>query len=202
MALQPAHAAGMQSLTLFARYDAQHLGGNLQSCLITFSSVFSDESLPGRVFFVNGSIGYVFDEGRTRLSPLTKIGVSEKVDRNGEASAEPVPISSAYILSKTGFSTDSLAGHYIESDESPKAKLKVFKNHPDRRDFFSEIIGSGEINVEFKFADLGNTYRVPVDLRSEAVKDGQEVRSGSAMDNFRKCSSTMPRRPKSMKGKN
>lgn len=185
--VSPAHANDVHSLTNYAKFYEKRQNGELNSCMMTFSAIFIDDKVEERAFFAEGTIGYVFNENRTRFNPFTKIAVSERLDRNGQISANPIAIQSAYLIGENGLSTEEFEGVENNGAENPLAKLKAYNLTNLKGDDFPQVHSGLKLFVKFSISESGHVYKIPIDLTITGSSNGKDIRSMSEYEEFSKC---------------
>lgn len=190
LAVTPANAKspGVQSLTNFTKNDPSYSEGKLMRCALQFSTIFVDESLQGRAFFAEGSVGFFFTKGDLMFVPFTKAAVSERIDNRGQISASPLPIANAVVFGDNGINSAMFESINLPSPTNSYAILSKFRmrDRSDTRDFF-EITTSSSLALAFTMKETGKRYEIPVDLTLAQIVNGKEVHSNDAAIGFTNC---------------
>ena len=190
-----ASAAGTQSVTIFAKSDTRYDDGNLRICSVQFSSIFADGVPLNRAYFAEGTIGFMFNDGRPSFAPFTKISVSERMERDGKVTALPTPISNVLIKGEREISTDDFESATLENPENPNSVLARYAlTDKNKKWSFADLLVGKSIILSFNLGANGKRYSIPVDLTLEGVnKDGKEQHSNKALLDFYACLGSMTR---------
>jgi hypothetical protein len=190
-----ANASSTQSVTIFAKSDTRYDDGNLKMCSIQFSTIFADGVPIDRAYFAEGTIGFVFNDGRPGFAPFTKIAVGERMERDGKVTALPTPISSVLINGEGKISTNDFESATLENPENPASVLARYAlTDKSKKWSFADLLVGKSIKLSFNLDANGKRYSIPVDLTLEGVgKDGKEKHSNKALLDFYACTSAMSR---------
>lgn len=190
LTVMPANAKSpeVQSLTNFTKNDPSYADGKLMSCALQFSTIFIDDTLKGRAFFAEGSIGFVFFKGEAMFSPFTKIAVSERLSHAGKISASPIAIENAVISGDNSINSAMFESATLSSPINSHAVLTKYRmNDRSGNRSFVELATSSAISVAFTLNENSKRYEIPVDLTLAKVEGGAEKHSNEAVLGFTKC---------------
>lgn len=198
-----ASAAGTQSVTIFAKSDTRYDDGNLKMCSVQFSAIFADAVPLNRAYFAEGTIGFIFNDGRPSFAPFTKISVGERMERDGKVTALLTPISRVVIKGEGKISTDDFESADLDNPENPNSLLARYAlTDKSNKWSFADLLVGKSIILSFNLGANGKRYSIPIDLTLEGVdKEGKEKHSNKELLDFYACTGAMSRIARSQIGK-
>lgn len=181
-------AKDTQSLTILVKNVPRFANGELQSCSMYFSTIFMDNTLQGRTFFAEGTIGFFFEDRSPVFLPFTKVAVAERVEKNGKVTAVPVSVLNPVIAISRGITTKDFESFTIRNPENPYAFLTKYRmNDRGNKSTFFDITSSESLLLSFRLGENQKIYSIPVDLTLEGVIDGKKRPTRQARKDFAVC---------------